>query len=84
MWVCTQPVEGWVPLGGSVRSAAIMDPLSGNAGMGRVRKSRTGVAEVFLKLEPGESLFLRTFIRRRINARRFPGVITPSAQSIAS
>jgi hypothetical protein len=52
------PVDGWVKLGTTARSALLLDPRS---------PARSGVAalktasEVYLQLEPGESAVLRTF-----------------------
>ena len=52
------PVDGWVKLGTTARSALLLDPRS---------PARSGVAalkaasEVYLQLDPGESAVLRTF-----------------------
>ena len=52
------PVDGWVKLGTSARSALLLDPRSAE---------RSGVAalkaagDVYLQLQPGESAVLRTF-----------------------
>ncbi|MBI4584417.1 MAG: hypothetical protein HY717_10385 [Planctomycetes bacterium] len=56
-----RPVDGWVPLATAARAVAIMDPLSGRAGIGALRAGIAGNAEVFLQLQPGESIILRAF-----------------------
>ena len=51
-------VNDWVPLGGRAQSVVIMDPLSGQAGVGAVRQREEGRTEVFLALQPGQSVIL--------------------------
>jgi len=53
-------VDGWVRLGVPCESVAIMDPMSGRIGVAASRK-RDGATEVYLQIEPGQSLILRTF-----------------------
>src|SRR2546430_14345387 len=40
-----------------------MDPASGRTGIARLRTRRDGAAEVYLRLEPGASIILRSFDR---------------------
>jgi hypothetical protein len=54
-------LDGWVPLAVSATAAVIMDPMSGQTGLARLRTDTDGQAEVYLRLEPGASLILRTF-----------------------
>ncbi|HWP39402.1 MAG TPA: glycosyl hydrolase, partial [Tepidisphaeraceae bacterium] len=63
----TRHLDQWVRLGVSCESVAIMDPMTGRAGMAATRK-RDGATEVYLQLEPGQSLILRTFTTRKIQA----------------
>ena len=56
-----QPVEAWVTLATSARAAVLMDPMTGETGIAALRHARTGEAEVYLSLEPGRSIILRTF-----------------------
>ena len=53
-----KPIEGWVPLAASGRSAVIFDPMSEVSGTGAIR-GRNGGSEVFLQLAPGRSLVVR-------------------------
>ncbi len=55
----TNLFNGWVPLTVQARSVAVLDPMSGRAGVG-VSRSAKGQTEVRLRLEPGESLILCT------------------------
>jgi hypothetical protein len=41
-----------------------MDPLTGRTGLGAVRPKGNGEVEVYLQLQPGESIILRTLARR--------------------
>jgi hypothetical protein len=59
-------LDGWLPLASNVRSIAIMNPMSGRTGMAAVRQGDDGNTQVYLQLEPGESLILRAFAKRRI------------------
>src|SRR5690606_33541677 len=40
---------------------ALLDPMSGRAGMARTRQGADGAVEVYLHIEPGQSVLLRTF-----------------------
>jgi hypothetical protein len=59
-----QAVNAWVPLATTARSVAIMDPMTGRAGRAAFRRSEAPDAanqiEVYLQLQPGESVVLRT------------------------
>ncbi|MGQ9592362.1 MAG: glycosyl hydrolase, partial [Planctomycetota bacterium] len=55
-------LSGFRALATPARSAAILDPLSGRTGVARLRRGEGGQAEVFLRLEPGHSLILRTYV----------------------
>jgi hypothetical protein len=57
----TVPVEGWVPLAVDAPSVAILDPMNGQTGIGRVRHATPGETEVLLELAPGQSVILRAF-----------------------
>ncbi len=59
----SQPFEGWVPLRQEVKSAVLMNPRQGDAGVARIRQNH-GVTEVYLQQAAGESIFIRTFTSR--------------------
>jgi hypothetical protein len=61
----TEPIERWVPLAAQSLGVALMDPMSGRLGLGRIRPTGQNQTEVYLQLEPGASLLLRTFTQRR-------------------
>jgi hypothetical protein len=54
---------GWAPLGTSLVSAVLMDARTGHSGIAATRG--TDWPEVRLQLEPGESIFVRTFGSRQ-------------------
>jgi hypothetical protein len=57
----TGAVDGWVRLAHPAAAVALMHPLSGRTGFARTRAAADGGTDVFLQLDPGESLVLRTF-----------------------
>jgi hypothetical protein len=61
------PVDSWVPLGVPARSAVFFDPLTGRKGKARLR-DKDGATEVYMQLQPGESLILKTFTEKDIPA----------------
>jgi hypothetical protein len=58
----SEPLDGWVALATPATSVAILDPMTGRAGLARTRRAGNAL-EVYLQLDPGESLILRTFER---------------------
>lgn len=56
----SQPIEGWVPLATRASSALLMDPMSGQTGEAAVRVGGRGKLEVYLQLEAGRSIIVRT------------------------
>ena len=54
-------IEGWIPVDAVCGSIGIYDPMDGRFGFGRVRTVEDGKAEVWMKLEPDQSLLLETF-----------------------
>ncbi len=55
-------IDGYIPLNYQPKSVMIMDPLTGNSGLGAM-KHKGRESEVFLQMKPGTSLILRTFDR---------------------
>jgi len=53
--------DGWLELGTKAVSAIIYDTLRENAGLAAVRRTGEGKTDVYLQLDPGESLILETF-----------------------
>jgi hypothetical protein len=53
--------EGWLPLQVNASSAALYDPMTGEFGKARVRKSETGLLEVFVQLSSHQTLFIETY-----------------------
>jgi len=63
-----KPLSGWFRLATPARSASIMDPMTGQTGVAALRKAEgdAAKADVYLHLEPGHSIILRTFADREI------------------
>jgi hypothetical protein len=59
-------LEGWIPLATPAASAALFDPMSGRRGVGALRKTAAGNAEVFVQLAPGETWLVKTFATRQV------------------
>jgi hypothetical protein len=54
-----QPIDGWMPLATVAKSVVLMDPMTGRTGNGAIRQNGKTV-EVYLQLQPGESIVVRT------------------------
>ena len=59
-------VDGWVALATQARSAMIFDPLTGASGKANIRNNN-GQTEVYLQLEPGQSLMIKTFASKDVS-----------------
>ena len=66
-----QPVEDWITLGTPAASAVWMDPMSGQIGLAAIRDDAENT-QVYVQLQPGESLILRSFARRRADWAAWP------------
>ncbi len=60
------PIDGWVQLGVKVTSALFFDPLNGTSGKARIRDNN-GKTEVYIQLQPGQSIILKTFTDEDVN-----------------
>jgi hypothetical protein len=78
-----QPLEAWIPLATPLRSAAILFPMTGRSGVAAVRETGEGSGSVHLRLEPGHSVFLRTFEGKKIEGTSWswagPGEVVAEA-----
>jgi hypothetical protein len=61
----TRSIDGWVPMGVSCASAVILDPMTGRRGVAATRKT-DGKAQVYLQLNPGQSIIVRTFASQQV------------------
>ncbi|MDR1672253.1 MAG: glycosyl hydrolase family 2 [Bacteroidales bacterium] len=61
-----KPLDGWVPLAVDARSAALYDPLTGSYGKAKLRR-QDGATEIYLQLEAGQSVIVKTFTDADIN-----------------
>lgn len=60
-------MEGWISLAHRAAAVALMDPMTGAAGLGAARDEGAGTA-VYLQLEPRQSVFLRLLPQRPAGA----------------
>ena len=58
-------LDAWVPLSVSFQSAVLLDPLTGATGVAATRR-KNGASEVYLRLQPDESCFVRTFSVQKV------------------
>ena len=56
-----QPLEDWLEPAVDYQAAALLDPMTGTAGMAQTRVAVTGRRQIRWQLQPGESVILRTF-----------------------
>ncbi len=71
----SEPIDGWVPLAGRPAAAVLMDAMTGRTGIGALRGS-----EVFLQLQPGESIIVRV-LRRKVQGKPWK-YMRPSGESV--
>jgi hypothetical protein len=57
--LASDPVDRWIDVEGSPKSVALLDPMTGRAGLARLRVVR-GRTQAFLQLDPGHSIIIRT------------------------
>lgn len=57
-------IDDWISLGVQAESAMFFDPLTGKKGQARLRK-QDGKTQVYMQLDPGESLILKTFDKKQ-------------------
>ena len=60
-----KPVDGWVTLAVDAKSALFFDTMTGNKGLAALRK-QNGRTEVYMQLQPGQSIILQTFTNKEI------------------
>ena len=57
----TNVFNGWIALSRSAQAVQVLDPMTGKSGLGACRKNKTtGELEVYLQLNPEETLILKT------------------------
>lgn len=54
-------VDDWIPLGVNAQSAALFNPMTKKKGFAHFRTEDGKMAEMYLQLEPGESVIVQTF-----------------------
>lgn len=72
---------GWAPLGTPLQSAVLSDAVTGRSGVAATQIAASG-PQVCLRLDPGESLFIRTFAARQAAGSPWPDA-SPSGAAVA-
>jgi len=72
----SQALDDWVTLTRSARSIEMMDPMTGETGIAETRNADGG-GQVHVRLDPGESIILRTFAKAAETGPAYPA--RPSA-----
>jgi hypothetical protein len=54
-------IDDWIPIAAKTAAGVALDPMTGRVGVAPSRPTPWGLAQVRLRLEPGESLFLRVW-----------------------
>jgi hypothetical protein len=69
------PVDGYVSLSTTARSAVLMDAMTGQTGVAKIRRAGSGMQsssiEVYLQLAPGGSILVRTLADRQVRGARW-------------
>ena len=73
-------VDGWIPLARPAAAVAVLDPMTGRAGLASLR-TREGRPEVRLEIRPGESLILKALARAPTGAPPWP-VWAPAGEAL--
>ena len=55
-------ISNWIPLAKDAKSVALFNPMTERTGMGAIKSGESGYTNVYLQLEPGESMILKTFV----------------------
>ncbi len=55
-----QPLDRWVALTAQADAVALLDPMTGRTGIGACRPGEGGGSQVYVQLQPGESVIVRT------------------------
>lgn len=63
-------VDGWITLGVKAKSAMFFDPMTGKKGLAHIR-DYNGRTQVYMQLKPGESIILKTFASKNIEAEKW-------------
>jgi hypothetical protein len=66
------PVDAWVPLASAARGAVLLDPMTGETGTGAIRAGKSTETQVYLQLQPGQSIFVRCLGKRLGGGARWP------------
>jgi len=67
----SKSVRGWFPLFRKYASVRILDPLTGSSGLAMIHTANPDIREIYLQLDPGESIILRTS-NQKLDASPFP------------
>lgn len=65
-----KPLDGWVALGATAKSAVILDPrFDSRTGVAAIRQNDEGETQIYLQLAAGESIILRTLTADAVEGR---------------
>ena len=56
-----QTVDNWITLAAPARSVELMDPMTGRTGLAQIKSNADKTSQVYLQLDPGQSMILRAF-----------------------
>ena len=66
-----QAFEGWLALATPAMTAVLLDPMTGDTGVGALRQDPAGGVRVYLQLAPGQSILLRLLAERTLRTPRW-------------
>jgi hypothetical protein len=67
-----QPVDDWISLSAKVRTAEIMDPMTGKFGLTDTKPVDDAHTQVHLQLDSGQSVIVRTFFNEGMTGPSWP------------
>jgi hypothetical protein len=63
----TSVISSWIPISRKAASIILMDPMTGSSGVAATRTGSKEGTEIYLQLQPGESVILRCFSKRKVS-----------------
>ncbi len=70
--LASQGIDGWREIGATARQVVLTDPLTGRSGTAAIRPTQHGTTEVYLQLQPGQSMLMEAYAEAQANLVAWP------------
>lgn len=68
----SRAIDGWTRIGAAARQVVLTDPLTGRRGAAAVRPAPDGTTELYLQLQPGQSLLIEARTEAQADTPEWP------------